>query len=77
MSEGERQIIQLLTELRDAQREELAYRRRMLDESMDLQRRALSRQRVAMVILPVLVLAFGSIVGLLLIALRVVALPGR
>ncbi|AWM35692.1 hypothetical protein GobsT_66240 [Gemmata obscuriglobus] len=47
MSEAEQQILRLLTEIRDAQREELAYRRRVLDESFDLQKKSVALQKGA------------------------------
>ncbi len=47
VSESEQQIIRLLTEIRDAQREELAYRRRVLDESFDLQKKSIALQKGA------------------------------
>lgn len=50
-SDAEQQIIRLLTELRDAQREDLAYRRRTLDESIALQRNAVAFQRIGLGIL--------------------------
>ena len=64
MSDAEQQIIQLLTELRDAQREELAYRRRMLNESIALQRRAVRLQRMGLAIVLGLVLLLAGWVGL-------------
>jgi len=48
MTDAEQQIIRLLTELRDAQCEELAYRRRVLDESIGLQKRAVRLQRIGL-----------------------------
>jgi hypothetical protein len=51
MSDAEQQIIRLLTDLRDAQREELAYRRRVLEESIGLQRRAVRLQRIGLAII--------------------------
>jgi hypothetical protein len=50
MSDAEQQIIRLLTDPRDAQRDELAYRRRVLDESIELQKRAVRLQRVGLAI---------------------------
>ncbi|MDY3558539.1 hypothetical protein R5W23_005659 [Gemmata sp. JC673] len=47
MSEAEQQIIRLLTEIRDAQREELAYRRRVPEESFELQNKSVALQRGA------------------------------
>ncbi|WP_157369435.1 hypothetical protein [Zavarzinella formosa] len=61
-TDAEYQIIQLLTDLRDAQREELAYRRRVLDESIGLQRRAVKLQRIGVaIVLLVLVAGLGMI----------------
>ena len=40
-------IVRLLTEIRDAQREELAHRRQVIAESMRLQRSAIRWQRSA------------------------------
>ena len=66
MSDAERQIIQILTEMRDSQREELAYRRRTLDESLALSRLAVQRQeqmarlyRRALGVCAILVVALG------------------
>jgi hypothetical protein len=50
-SDAEQEIVRLLTELRDAQREELAYRRRVLDESIALQRRAVRWQRGSLLVI--------------------------
>ena len=47
MNEADTEILRLLTELRDLQREELAYRRRLLDESMADQKQSLEIQRTA------------------------------
>lgn len=48
MTDTDHQIIHLLTELRDLHREDLAYRRRVLEESMLLQRRSVRMQRLAL-----------------------------
>jgi hypothetical protein len=61
MTDGEGQIVRLLTELRDAQREELAYRRRVLDESMAMQRRALRLQRLGLTVVVPLVIVAGAV----------------
>lgn len=52
MSDADREIVRLLTEIRDEQRAEAAYRRQYLDESavqnreaMELQKRAVRAQR--------------------------------
>lgn len=59
MTEAEQEIIRLLTEMRDAQREELVYRRRVLEESLALQKRALRAQRAGLgVVLGVFALVF-------------------
>jgi hypothetical protein len=73
MSDAEKEIIRLLTELRDAQQEELAYRRRVLEESLAqqqqsiaLQRKAVRWQRGAMIAFPLLGVAMLVILLLLL-----------
>ena len=63
MSEAEQQIVRLLTELRDAQREDLAYRRKVLDESFSLQKRAIRLQRIGLLMVLV-VIAVGVVVTL-------------
>lgn len=69
-SDAEEQIIRLLTDLRDAQREELAYRRRVVDESIGLQKRAVRLQRIGLAIVLV-VLAVGlGMIALAQLALR-------
>lgn len=61
-SDAEQQIIRLLTDLRDAQQEELAYRRQVLEESIGLQRRAVRLQRVGVgIVLAVLMVGLGLI----------------
>lgn len=61
-SDAEQQIIRLLTDLRDAQREEVTYRRRVLDESLGLQRRAVRLQRIGLaIVLGVLAVGVGLI----------------
>jgi hypothetical protein len=49
-------VIRLLTEIRDAQREESAYRKRVMDESLRLQRSAVVTQRVALGVVGALVM---------------------
>lgn len=66
-SDAGEQIIRLLTEIRDAQREERDYRKRAVDESIDLQRRAVRLQRIGLGIV-FAVLAAG--LGLLALARR-------
>jgi hypothetical protein len=67
MSDADGQIIRLLTEIRDAQREELAYRRKVLEESLALSRRAVRLQRIGVVIaLAVVVISVVVTVGVLL-----------
>ena len=61
MYDDAREIIRLLTEMRDAQREELAYRRRAVEESLALQRRAIWWQRVGMIVVFSL---FAGLIGL-------------
>ena len=51
LTDGERQIIRLLTEIRDAQQEELSFSRRAIDESLGLQRGGARAQKVALSIL--------------------------
>jgi hypothetical protein len=65
MSDAEREVVRLLTEIRDAQREDIAYRRQAVDESIVLQRRALQLQRTALLALPVLIVI--GCIGLMLI----------
>jgi hypothetical protein len=67
MTDTDHQIIRLLTELRDSQREELAYRRGVLEESLGLQRRAVRNQRIAFLVglgLILVVAAASVLVGL-------------
>ncbi|OWK37829.1 hypothetical protein [Fimbriiglobus ruber] len=52
-SDAEEQIIRLLTDLR----EELAYRRRVLDESIGLQKRAVRLQRIGLAIVLAMIVA--------------------
>ena len=67
-SDGETQIIRLLTQLRDAQREEFEYRRQMMDETVRLQKRAARLQRIVLMIVLVLVaVALVLIVGMLVL----------
>jgi hypothetical protein len=68
-SDAEEQIVRLLTDLRDAQREDLVYRRKVLDESIGLQKRAIRFQRVGLV---TVLVAIG--VGLIMIALAKLAM---
>jgi hypothetical protein len=55
MGDADRQIIRLLTEMRDAQQEEMAYRRKVLDESLALSRRAVRMQRIGLLFVVVVV----------------------
>ncbi len=50
MGDSDGQIIRLLTELRDAQREDLTYRRKAVEESLALSRRAVRMQRIGLLI---------------------------
>ena len=61
MSDADGQIIRLLTEMRDAQRDEQAYRRLALEESLALARRGVRTQRLALLILG-LIIAGGAVV---------------
>jgi hypothetical protein len=63
MADADVQIIQLLTELRDAQREELAYRRKVLDESLALSRRAVRMQRIGLLIVVGMVIIGALAIG--------------
>ena len=63
MGDADGQIIRLLTEMRDAQREELAYRRKVLDESLALSRRAVRMQWIGLLIVVALVVAGVVLVG--------------
>lgn len=67
MGDADAQIIRLLTELRDAQREELAYRRAVLSESLDLTRRAVRMQRVGLQMVGGMALLGLAVAGLVAI----------
>ena len=71
MSDAERQIIQLLTEIRDAQRDEIAYRREVLEESLALQKKAIGMQSNAVhsVRILLLLIALLGLLALLVIKL--------
>ena len=61
MTDADGQMVQLLTELRDAQREELAYRRKALEESLALARRGIRMQRTGLMVAGAAILV-GAIV---------------
>ena len=69
MSNADDQIIRLLTEMRDAHREEMAYRRNAIDESLALARRGLRMQRIgllsvlAVVVVVVVVISSGVLLS--------------
>jgi hypothetical protein len=69
MTDADTQIVQLLTEIRDAQREEIEYRRRATEESLALQRRAIATQRIVFKFLMVL-LVIAGLLGALLVAAK-------
>ena len=51
-------IIRLLTEIRDNQREEIAWRRKIIEESVHLQRLGVRRQMLGLVIVGLMIVAF-------------------
>jgi hypothetical protein len=59
---NDRDIITILTEIRDNQREEIAWRKKVLEESLRLQRAGLRGQRLAMTIGGLLIFAGVSAV---------------
>jgi len=63
------EIRQLLREIRDAQREQLAEYRRVTERSLELQQRAVGRQELLGQLYRRLVLAGGTIFVLLLVLL--------
>ncbi len=64
MNDADGQIIRLLTEMRDAQQDELAYRRQVMEESLALARRGVKTQRVALlVVIMVGVVCFATLVA--------------
>ena len=69
-SDAEQEIIRLLTDLRDAQREELAHRRRVVDESIGLQRRAVRLQRVGLTIILAMLAVGLSLIAVVQLAPR-------
>lgn len=73
MGDADAQIIRLLTEMRDAQREELAYRRAVLSESLDLSRRAVRMQRVGLQMVGGMVLLGLAAAGIVAIGARVLS----
>ncbi|MGL6072948.1 MAG: hypothetical protein ACRC8S_02180 [Fimbriiglobus sp.] len=64
-TEAEGKIIELLTEMRDAQRAEVEYRRRVMDESMALQKRGIRFQRIGLLVVLVFVVIALFLVALL------------
>jgi|GEM_PF-6066902 len=46
---SEHEIIRLLTEIRDQSREEIAWRKKVMDESLKISRLGLRRQKIALV----------------------------
>jgi hypothetical protein len=62
-------IRQLLREIRDAQREQLAEYRRVTERSLELQQRAVGRQEQLGQIYRRLLVASGSVVAVLLVLL--------
>lgn len=51
------QIVRLLSEMRELQKEDLAYRRKVLDESFALQKRAMGYQKIGIGFVFLIVLA--------------------
>ncbi|MGL4465447.1 MAG: hypothetical protein ACRDD1_15590 [Planctomycetia bacterium] len=65
MDANDERIVQLLTEIRDAQREEAAYRRKAVDESLALTRRAVRLQRLGLFVYMLVVLAAAVLIAYL------------
>lgn len=63
MGDADGQIIRLLTEMRDAQREELTYRRKVLDESLALSRRAVRMQRIGLLFVVAVIAVGVALIG--------------
>ena len=63
MGDADGQIIRLLTEIRDAQREEMAYRRQVLDESLALSRRAVRMQRIGLLVVVAIIVVGVVVIG--------------
>ena len=66
---GDGAIHTLLTEIRDAQREQLAEYRRVTDRSLELQQRAVTRQEQMVQVYRRLLLVGGGLVSILLVLL--------
>ena len=64
--DGEEEIRQLLREIRDGQREQLAEHKRVAERSLELQQRAVARQEQIGRVSRALVLGGGILVALLL-----------
>ena len=64
MGDTDGQIIRLLTEMRDAQREDSTYRRKAIDESLILSRRAVRMQRIGLLIVLAVVVVIGGMFAL-------------
>ena len=64
MGDTDGQIIRLLTEMRDAQREDSTYRRKAIDESLILSRRAVRMQRIGLLIVLAVVVVIGGLFAL-------------
>ena len=63
-------IIKLLTEIRDNQREEIAWRKKVAEESLRLQRTAVSWQRIALVVVGLTIIA--GILGVVFMRILIV-----
>ena len=63
MGDRDDEIIRLLTEIRDAQREELEYRRLLAEQSLALQRRGILWQRIGIVIAVVMLACMAAVVA--------------
>ena len=77
MGDADGQIIRLLTEMRDAQKEELAYRRKVLDESMALQRRAVRLQRIGLLIVLVFIAVGGILISAIMFGTNAIKTTGK
>ncbi len=65
MGNADDQIIRLLTEMRDAQREEMAYRRKAVDESLALANRGVRMQRIGLLIVVAMVVVGAAWLAIL------------
>ena len=70
MQNDSERIVQLLTEIRDDQREEIACRKRAMEESVRLQRSAVRWQRGGLLFAALLLVGLFTALGLLLVAAK-------